>query len=58
MVAAHKWDIDGARNAGLRTAFLSRPLEKGPHRTADHASDVTSDLSVSSFPDLADALDC
>jgi 2-haloacid dehalogenase len=58
MVAAHKWDLDGARDAGLRTAFLSRPLEKGPHRTADQASDVSSDLAVSSFLDLADALNC
>lgn len=58
MVAAHKWDIDGARNAGLRTAFLFRPLEKGPHRAPDQATDVTSDLTVTSFLDLADTLNC
>jgi 2-haloacid dehalogenase len=58
MVAAHMWDLDGAREAGLHTAFLSRPLEKGPHGTPDQAADVTSDLSVTSFLDLADILNC
>ena len=58
MVAAHRWDIEGARDAGFRTAFLERPLEKGPHRTADRAADVTSDLTVTSFTDLAGALGC
>jgi 2-haloacid dehalogenase len=58
MVAAHKWDLDGARNAGLRTAFVSRPLEKGPHGTPDRAADVTSDLAATSFPDLAGTLNC
>ena len=56
MVAAHRWDLVGAREAGLRTAFLERPLEKGPHRTADTAADVTADLSVTSFHELADAM--
>jgi 2-haloacid dehalogenase len=58
MVAAHAWDIEGARKAGFRTAFLARPREKGPHGTADRASDVTSNLAVTSFLDLADVLDC
>jgi 2-haloacid dehalogenase len=58
MVAAHIWDLDGARDAGLRTAFLARPQEKGPHRTADLATDVTSDLAVTSFRALAEALGC
>ncbi len=29
MVAAHKDDLDGAARAGLRTAFIARPLEFG-----------------------------
>jgi 2-haloacid dehalogenase len=57
MVAAHGWDIDGARAAGMRTAFLERPDEKGPGRTADRAEDFESDLTVRSFGELADALD-
>lgn len=58
MVAAHGWDIDGAREAGLRTAFLERPAEKGPQRKADRADDTTSDLAVSSFMELAETLGC
>jgi 2-haloacid dehalogenase len=58
MVAAHGWDLDGARSAGLRTAFVERPREKGPHGTADRAADTVSDVAVTSFVDLADALGC
>jgi 2-haloacid dehalogenase len=58
MVAAHRWDIDGAHAAGLHTAFLERPREKGPLRTADKAADTTSDLSVTSFEELAGKLGC
>jgi len=57
MVAAHKWDLDGARAAGLRTAFVNRPQEKGPHREADRAADVECDLHADSFLDLATHLD-
>ena len=56
MVAAHGWDLDGARAAGLRTAFLERPAEKGPHHAADRAADVAADFSVSSFDQLAEVL--
>ncbi len=58
MVAAHKWDLDGARAAGLHTAFLERPREQGPHRSADRAADVGSDYVASSFVELADQLGC
>jgi len=57
MVAAHKWDLDGARAAGLRTAFVARPREKGPNREADRAADVECDLYADSFLDLANNLD-
>jgi 2-haloacid dehalogenase len=56
MVAAHGWDLDGAREAGLRTAFVERPEEKGPDHPADRAGDVTADLSVASFTELAEVL--
>lgn len=56
MVAAHKWDLDGAAAAGLRTAFLERPQEKGPGGQADRAADATADLSVTGFGELADVL--
>ncbi|NIH80325.1 haloacid dehalogenase type II [Amycolatopsis viridis] len=58
MVAAHGWDLAGARAAGLRTAFLERPEEKGPHQAADRPGDVPADLVVSSFPELATTLGC
>jgi 2-haloacid dehalogenase len=58
MVACHGWDISGATNAGLRTAFLERPGEKGPHRAADRAADTLSDLAVRSTHELAAALGC
>lgn len=58
LVAAHAGDIVGAHANGLRTAFLERPRERGPHRDADRAADVTSDLTATSFHELADALGC
>jgi 2-haloacid dehalogenase len=58
LVACHAWDITGARNAGLRTAFLERPGEKGPHRAADRAADTPSDLVVRGVDELATALGC
>jgi 2-haloacid dehalogenase len=58
MVAAHGWDIDGARAAGLRTAFVERPCEGGPHHIADRASDIASDLTTTSFGELAERLGC
>jgi 2-haloacid dehalogenase len=58
MVAAHKWDLDGARAAGLRTAFVHRPREKGPRQDADRPSDVTADFHASDFLGLADQLGC
>jgi 2-haloacid dehalogenase len=58
MVAAHSRDIEGAANAGLRTAFLERPREKGPHGTADRPHEVASDLVVSSFHELAELMGC
>jgi 2-haloacid dehalogenase len=58
MVAAHGWDIDGARSAGLHTAFLERPAEKGPHGAADRAADTVSDLAVRSVTELATTLAC
>ncbi|GHF52059.1 2-haloacid dehalogenase [Amycolatopsis bartoniae] len=54
MVAAHGWDLKGAAEAGLRTAFVERPREKGPDREAD--KDVEAEFSVRGFPELAEKL--
>ncbi|MFD6156150.1 haloacid dehalogenase type II [Nocardia sp. NPDC060256] len=58
MVAAHTWDIYGAKAVGMRTAFLERPLEKGPDGKAGRAEDTQSDLTVTSFTELAETLGC
>ena len=47
LVAAHPWDLDGARRAGLQTAFIDRPLEYGsgsPAREYPAADQSASDL--------------
>jgi 2-haloacid dehalogenase len=56
MVAAHRRDIEGAAEAGLRTAFLERPAEQGPNGTADRAVSSSADINVSSFVELADQI--
>jgi 2-haloacid dehalogenase len=54
LVAAHPWDLDGARNASLRTAFVDRPLEYGPR--SDTRSDPAADESVADLIELAGRL--
>jgi 2-haloacid dehalogenase len=56
MVAAHNYDLDAARNQGMRTAFVGRPQEYGPAGDpADH-SDPSFDFNATSFIDLAEQL--
>ena len=56
MVAAHKDDLRAAQQAGLRTAFVPRPLEFGPGRNADPGPHSGFDLVAPDFFDLADQL--
>ena len=58
MIAAHKWDVEGAKAAGLSTAFVERPLEKGSDGKADRLSEVNVDLGVHDFLELAKNLGC
>jgi 2-haloacid dehalogenase len=58
MVAAHKGDLRAAQAAGLRAAFVERPLEKGPGGGADLLPDPDSDIQATSFLDLAEQLGC
>src|ERR1700686_4700231 len=44
MVAAHKSDLRAAKQAGLRTAFVPRPLEFGPSGAADTQPDASFDV--------------
>ena len=55
LVAAHPADLEGARRAGLRTAFVDRPLEYGPRSRA--RKDLDADESVAHLHELAARLD-
>ena len=54
LVAAHPWDLQGARDAGLRTAFIDRPLEYGPGSPAREYPDA--DVSAGDLHELAQRL--
>jgi 2-haloacid dehalogenase len=56
MVAAHLGDLRAAKNVGLRTAFVTRPLEYGPDRQPDLKPDASVDVSATDFNDLATRL--
>ena len=51
LVAAHPWDLEGARNAGLKTAFVDRPLEYGPG--SEPRADPDADEAVGDLRELA-----
>jgi 2-haloacid dehalogenase len=55
MVAAHVYDLRSARNSGLRTAYVPRPLEFGPGVEAE-PPDPAFDLVAGDFVELADRL--
>ena len=55
MVAAHVYDLRSARNNGLRTAYVPRPLEFGPGVEAE-PPDPAFDLVAGDFVELADRL--
>jgi 2-haloacid dehalogenase len=55
MVAAHADDLHAARENGLKTAYVPRPLEFGPGSAAEPA-DPPCDLVVSDFIQLDRAL--
>jgi 2-haloacid dehalogenase len=57
MVAAHPSDLAAAQRAGLRTAYVRRPLEHGPDAPAKPHADKRFDVVVDSFLELADQLD-
>ncbi|UUV32864.1 haloacid dehalogenase type II [Amycolatopsis roodepoortensis] len=48
MVAAHAWDLRGARSVGLRTAYVARPVGDPPSATDrfDLQADGLADLAV------------
>ena len=58
LVAAHNGDLAAAAKAGLRTAFVTRPSEYGPHQKLDLKADGDWDVVVDSFVGLAKAMGC
>src|SRR5438046_3519076 len=57
MVAAHSSDLAAAAAAGLRTAFIARPNERGPGRGESRPT-VAVDLVADGLLMLADQLGC
>jgi len=53
LAAAHNTDLDGARRAGLATAFIARPAEHGPHQASDLTATGDWDLTANSITELA-----
>jgi 2-haloacid dehalogenase len=53
MVAAHLGDLGAAKGVGLRTAFVTRPLEFGPDGKPDLQPNASVDIAARDFNDLA-----
>lgn len=53
MVAAHKFDLKSAQEAGLKTAFVPRPGEHGPDVKVDATNEEWLDVYATDFNDLA-----
>jgi 2-haloacid dehalogenase len=58
LVAAHNGDLAAAAKVGLRTAFVARPSEYGPHQSRDFKADRDWDVVTDSFTGLAKAMGC
>jgi len=58
LVAAHNGDLAAASDVGLRTAFVARPTEHGPHQKRDVKAERAWDVVTDSFAGLAQAMGC
>lgn len=58
LVAAHNSDLAAAQSSGLKTAFVPRVTEYGPHQNRDFKADGNWNYVVKDFNDLADRLGC
>ncbi len=56
LCAAHNDDLKAAQQHGLRTAFVARPTEYGPHQVKDLQATGAWDYVSNSIEDLADQL--
>ena len=58
LVAAHHDDLAAARQCGLRSAYIERPLEFGTARPKDVSPLADNDMHARNLLDLADQLGC
>jgi 2-haloacid dehalogenase len=58
LAAAHNDDLAAAAAVGLRTAFVARPTEHGPHQKADFKAERDWDVVADDFGGLASAMGC
>ena len=58
MVAAHNDDLKGAKEQGLKTAFVLRSNEHGSNQLSDLKPSQEWDFVVNNFHELADKLKC
>lgn len=56
LVAAHRSDLDAARQHGLKTAYIERPVEYGADQSKDVSVDARNDFHAKDFVDLAGQL--
>jgi 2-haloacid dehalogenase len=56
MVAAHEHDLQSARTHGLRTAYVHRPMERGPGKAVPIPPKESCDIVANDFIDLAKQL--
>lgn len=53
MCAAHQDDVTAAKEAGLKTAYINRPLEFGPDKPNDATDNMPYDIIADGIIDLA-----
>lgn len=58
LVAAHNSDLEAARECGMKTAYVNRPTEYGPHQKVDFHATSDWDYIAESMIGLADLLEC
>ena len=58
LVAAHQNDLQAARECGLKTAYIERPMEYGATQIKDVSSNSENTLHARDFDELADLLGC
>tara|TARA_B100000686_G_scaffold352780_1_gene455948 strand:- start:1528 stop:2235 length:708 start_codon:yes stop_codon:yes gene_type:complete len=58
MVAAHNFDLEAAKQIGMKTAYVHRPLEYGPDKDLEQISIEDFDFVAKDFENLAEILEC